>query len=167
VVGSGLLLVLGESAADSRAVAYVGRLLGRRRGFRVYLVYVLPEFPSGLLEHGGAADPETEERLSAALRTDRRAWIAERKKAARPLLGRASTSLRNAGVPARAVRTRFCGPVSESGVADQILRLARANRCRTVVVARHARSWLGLLFRGDLRAQLARRASRLAIWGIG
>jgi hypothetical protein len=34
-------------------------------------------------------------------------------------------------------------------------------------VARHARSWLGSLFGGDLRTQLARRASRLAIWGIG
>jgi hypothetical protein len=68
VGGSGLLLGLGESPADRRAVAYVARLLGRRRGFRVYVVYVLPEFPSSLREHGGAGDPEAEERLSAALR---------------------------------------------------------------------------------------------------
>jgi hypothetical protein len=167
VGGSGLLLLLGESPADRRAVAYVARLLGRRRGFRVYIVYVLPEFPSNLLEHGGAGDPEVEERLSAALRADRRAWVVERRKAARPLIDWASTRLRNAGLPARALGTRFCGPVSEAGAADEILRLARANRCRTVVVARHTRSWLGSLFGGDLRTHLASRTTRVAIWGIG
>ena len=105
--------------------------------------------------------------LSAALRADRRAWVAERRKAARPLIDLASTRLRNAGVPARALGARFCGPVSEAGAADEILRLARANRCRTVVVARHTRSWLGSLFGGDLRTHLASRTSRVAIWGIG
>jgi nucleotide-binding universal stress UspA family protein len=167
VGGSGLLLVLGEAPADRRAVAYVARLLGRRRGFRVYIVYVLPEYPSNLLEHGGAGDPEVEERLSAALRAHRRAWVVERRKAALPLIDWASTRLRNAGLPARALGKRFCGPVSEVGAADEILRLARANHCQTIVVARRTRSWLGSLFGGDLRTQLARRTSRVAIWGIG
>jgi nucleotide-binding universal stress UspA family protein len=162
-----LLLVLGESPEDRRVIAYVGGLLGRRRGFRLHMTYVLPELPSGLLEHGGAEDPETEERFSAALQAQRIGWIAAQRGAAQSLIDRATASLRKAGLPSRALKAGFCGPVNEGAIAAEILEVARAKRCHTVVVARHQRSWLDRLLKGDLRSELARRASHLAIWGIG
>jgi hypothetical protein len=163
----GLLVVLDESEVASRAVTYVGRLLGRHRGFRVCLAYVLPELPSGLLEHGGAADPRREERLASSLRAEQRRWVADRKREAGGLLDEAARSLRRAGMGSNALTTRFCGPVTSKAAADEILRLARAQRCRTVVVGRRRLSWFGHLFADDLRADLARRGGTIAIWGIG
>jgi len=141
--------------------------LGRRRGFRVCVAYVLPEFPSSLLEHGGAVDPQVEDRLSAGLQAERKGWLAEQKRGAQSSIDRATALLRQSGLSSSSLEIRFCGPTDETGVADEILKLARARRCRTVVVARHQRSWLGSLVNVDLRAALARRAERLAIWGIG
>ncbi len=163
----GILLVLDESEASTRAVAYLGRLVGRRRGFRVCVAYVLPELPSGLLEHGGATDPRTEERLAASLRAQQRRWIAARKREARGSLDAATTSLRRAGLSPSALSTRFCGPAGTAGAADEILALAAANRCGTVVVGRRRLSWFGHLFTENLREELVRRAGRIAIWGIG
>jgi hypothetical protein len=120
-----------------------------------------------LLEHGGAGDPLVEDRLSAGLQAERKGWLAEQKRGAQSSIDRATAALRQSGLSSSSLEIRFCGPTVETGVADEILKLARARRCRTVVVARHQRSWLGSLFNVDLRAALARRAERLAIWGIG
>jgi hypothetical protein len=120
-----------------------------------------------LLEHGGAGDPQVENRLSAGLQAERKGWLAEQKQGAQPSIDRATALLRQSGLPSSSLEIRFCGPIVETGVADEILKLARARRCHTVVVARHQRSWFGSLFNVDLRAELARRAERLAIWGIG
>lgn len=163
----GLLVVLDESEPASRAVTYVGKLLGRRRGFRVCVAYVLPELPSGLLEHGGAGDPRTEDQLASSLRAEQRRWVANRKREAGGLLDEATRSLRRAGLSSSALTTRFCGPVGHGAAADEILRLARAQRCRTVVVGRRRHSWFGRFFADDLRADLARRGGTIAIWGIG
>lgn len=163
----GLLVVLDESEAASRAVTYVGKLLGRRRGFRVCVAYVLPELPSSLLEHGGGADPRTEDQLASSLRAEQRRWVGDRKREAGALLHEATKSLRRAGLSSSALTTRFCGPVAPGAAADEILRLARAQRCRTVVVGRRRHSWFGHLFAEDLRADLARRGGTIAIWGIG
>lgn len=163
----GLLVVLDESEVATRAVTYVGRLLGRHRGFRVCVAYVLPELPSDLLEHGGAADPRTEERLASSLRAEQRRWVADRKREAGGLLDEATRSLRRAGMRSNTLTTRFCGPVTSKAAADEILRLARAERCRTLVVGRRRLSWFGHLFADDLRADLARRGGTIAIWGIG
>ena len=162
-----LILVVDDSIPSQRAVAYVGNLLGRRRGFRVSGVYVLPDFPPSLLEHGGAGDPAAEDRLTATLRAQRKRWIAQQKQQARPLVQGATRSLRNAGLTSRSLEVRFCGPIDEGAVSEEILRLARARRCHTIVVARHPRSWLRHLVAMDLREKLARRAERLAIWSIG
>lgn len=163
----GILVVLDESEVASHAVTYVGRLLGRHRGFRVCVAYVLPELPSGLLEHGGTSDPRAEQRLASSLRAEQRRWVADRKREAGGLLDEATRSLRRAGMGSNALTTRFCGPVASGAAADEILRLARAQRCRTVVVGRRRLSWFGHLFAEDLRADLAQRGGTITLWGIG
>jgi nucleotide-binding universal stress UspA family protein len=133
----------------------------------VSVVYVLPELPPSLLEHGGAGDPATEERLTASLHAERRRWIAQEKQQAQPIIESATQSLRDAGLTSRSLDVRFCGPSNQGAAAEEILRLARASRYHTIVVARHPRSWLSHLLALDLREKLARRAERIAIWSIG
>jgi nucleotide-binding universal stress UspA family protein len=162
-----LLLAVDDSTPSKRAVTYIGKLLGRRRGFRVSVVYVLPELPPSLLEHGGAGDPETEERLTASLHVERKRWIAQQKQQAQPIIENATRTLRSAGLTSRSLDIRFCGPSNQGAVAEELLQLARAKRYHTIVVARHPRSWLSHLLAADLREKLARRAERIAIWSIG
>jgi nucleotide-binding universal stress UspA family protein len=161
-----LLVVLDGSEAARRAVAYVGRLVGRHRGFRVCVAAVLPELPSDLLEHGGAGDPQAEKRLGSSLRSEQRRWVAARRREARGGLDDAVASLRRAGLSSSAVTTRSCGPVNDARAADEILGLARSQRCGTVVVGRRRLSWFEHLFAVDLPADLARRGGGIAIWGV-
>jgi hypothetical protein len=56
MVDTRLLVVLDDSVASRRAVKYVGKFVGKRRGFRVCLVQVLPPLPPELQEHGGSED---------------------------------------------------------------------------------------------------------------
>ena len=54
VVDSRLLVIVDDSVASKRAVRYVGKFVGKRRGFRIRLVHVLPSLPPELLEYGGS-----------------------------------------------------------------------------------------------------------------
>src|SRR5207244_3426527 len=70
-----ILIVVDGSAASRRALAYVARIVGRRRGFRLCLIYLLPPLPPRLLESRGTEDPKAEEQLSAQLKVKQRRWI--------------------------------------------------------------------------------------------
>ena len=49
-----LLVLVDESPASKRAVSYVARMVGRRRGFQLCLAHLLPPLPAGLMEFRGA-----------------------------------------------------------------------------------------------------------------
>jgi len=66
-----LLVVVDNSLASMRAVAYVAQILGGRRGFRFCLAHTLPSPPAGMMEFGGSEDPQKEEWLEARLRASR------------------------------------------------------------------------------------------------
>jgi len=55
-----LMLLIDGSAESRGAVDYVARIIGRRRGFQVYFLYILPSLPPELLEFGGAEDRRKE-----------------------------------------------------------------------------------------------------------
>ncbi len=57
-----LLLVVDESRSSKRAVTYVARTIGRRRGFQLCLAHLLLPIPPALLEFGGAENPDEERR---------------------------------------------------------------------------------------------------------
>ena len=73
-----LLVVVDHSLASMRAVTYVGKILGGRRGFRVCLAHTLPSPPARMMEFGGAEDPQKEVWLEARLHASRSLWVSAR-----------------------------------------------------------------------------------------
>ncbi len=161
-----LLVVADESNASKHAVAYVAKMVGKRKGFRLCLAHVLPPLPSRLLEFRGAENPDEEKRLDAELKTKQRRFLATARDAAEKVLVGAFSTLRKAGVPRSMIQTRFFASVNDGGAAVQILEMAHAGRYRTVVVGREAASWFRELFHGDLAEELVRHGRGLTIWVI-
>jgi nucleotide-binding universal stress UspA family protein len=161
-----LLVVLDESAASRRTVAYLGKMVGRHRDLQLCLAHVLPPLPPGLLESAGDEDPQPGRRQQARLKTRQQRWLLAAKRTAQQTFARAQAALRKVGVPARALDVQFFGALDGRSAADRILALARASRCRTVVVGRESLSWFRELLRGDLAGELVRRADGFTIWVV-
>ncbi len=161
-----LLIVVDESAASERAVKYVGKFAGKRRGFHICLAHVLPPLPPRLLEHGGASIPEKEARLEADLKSEQRRWISDAKKRLQKVLDKARAILQKAGVPAGAIQTLFCEPEEGPYAAESILNMAKECRSRTVVVGRQSVSWFHELFSQDLPEELLRHGKGFCVWAV-
>jgi nucleotide-binding universal stress UspA family protein len=161
-----ILLVIDESEGTKRAVMYVARMVGRRRGFWLCLGHILPLVPPQLLEFGGAENPVKEKRVGDFLEADRRQWIAAAKKTVEPALNAARATLREAGVPAGALETRFFDPVEGRDGAEEILKIARGRKCHTVVIGRRSLSWFREFVQGDLAEEFVRRGKGFTIWVV-
>ncbi|MGH9738790.1 MAG: universal stress protein [Candidatus Acidiferrales bacterium] len=161
-----LLIVLDDSVTSRRAVKYVGKFVGKRRGFRICLVHVLPPLPPEFLEHGGSGYPEKEARVAVDLKAQQRHWISAAKKKAQTGLDVARATLRKAGLSAGAVQTLFCEPGEGPDTAEVILNMARGCHCRTVVVGRRSVSWLHELFSQELSEELLRHGKGFCVWAI-
>jgi nucleotide-binding universal stress UspA family protein len=116
-----ILIAVDDSEVSHRAVEYVATILGRRRGFRVYPLHILPSFPPELLEHGGSENPDVEGEIEAKMRSKQSDWLEEAKRASRPILEKAQAMLHDAGVPVRSITTRFYAPISGENLASDIL----------------------------------------------
>ncbi len=161
-----LLLVVDQSRATKRAVSYVARLTGGRRGFRYYLAHALPPLPPDLLEFQGAEDPEFERQLDTRLRTKQERWLAAaKKKAGRGLLG-AEATLRDAGVPASAIEVEFLDGAHGDANTEAILKLASKRKCDTIVIGRQSVSRLRQWLAGELSEDLVRRGRGFSIWVV-
>jgi nucleotide-binding universal stress UspA family protein len=161
-----LLVVVDKSAAARRAVEYVAKLVGRRRGFRLRLAHILAPVPPKLLEYRSVDDLDEQERLDARFEAKQRQWLAAATAAAARTEAITNATLRKAGVPAKAVSTLLSDPFDSHDAAEQILELARAHQCRTVVVGRQSISWFRKLMHGDLAAELVRRGEGFTIWVV-
>jgi nucleotide-binding universal stress UspA family protein len=161
-----LLVVVDESAASERAVKYVGKFVGKRRGFHICLVHILPPLPPRLLEHGGAEDPAKEARLSADLKSEQRRWTSDAKKKLQKVLDKARAILQKAGIPTGAMQALFCEPEEGPYAAESILNMAREYRSRTVVVGRRSVSWFHELFSQELSEELLRRGKGFCVWAV-
>ena len=161
-----LLIALDDSDASKRAVKYVAKFVGRRKGFRICLVHVLRPLPPELLEHGGSEDPSKEESLQLELEAEQSRWIATAKKEAQKDLDQSAAILRKAGISARALQSLFCEPGEGPKTADVLLEMAKECRCRTVVVGRRSASWLHELFSQELSEELLRRGKGFCVWAI-
>lgn len=162
----GLLLVVDESLASKSAIQYVGRLLGRRRGFQIHLLYLLPPLPPELLEFGGAEDPCREERLDTELRRDQDNWIVSARASAGPVLNEAAKSLRKAGIASRNVCREFSYPTEPREAAHAILEQARAKRCCTVVIGHKVHSWFRKFASGDIAERVLQHARDISPWVV-
>jgi nucleotide-binding universal stress UspA family protein len=165
-VDTRLLVVLDDSAASRFAVKYVAKFVGKRRGFRICLVHVLPPLPPSLLEHGGSEDPAKETLLEVDLKAEQHHWISAAKKTSQKGLDEARATLRKAGVSTGKVQALFCEPGEGPNAADAILNMARGCHCRTVVVGRQSVSWFHELFSQELSEELLRRGKGFCVWAV-
>src|SRR5579872_1051663 len=163
MVDTRLLVVIDDSAASRRAVKYVGKFVGKRRGFRICLVHVLPPLPPGLLEHGGSENPGKEARLGVHLKGEQHRWISAAKKASQKYLDEARAILRIAGSSAGNVKALSCELGENQDAADVILNMARTRHCRTIAVGRQSFSWFHKLFSEQLSAELLRRGKDFCV----
>lgn len=161
-----LLVVLDDSAASKRALKYVGKVVGKQKGMRIYLLHVLPPLPPVLVEHGGSENPRKEAQLDQALKAKQNRWISVANKGSQKLLDDARALLRTAGVPAGAVKGLTCEPGENEDAADVILEMARECKCRTIVVGRQSIAWFQKLFTKQLADELHDRAKEFSVWAI-
>lgn len=161
-----LLVVLDDSAASKRAVKYVGKFVGKRKGFHIFLLHVLPPLPPELVEHGGSEIPRKEAQLDAGLKAEQHRWIAATKKASQKVLDQARATLRTAGILAGAVKGLSYEQGENQDAADVILSIARRAHCRTIVVGRQSVSWFHKLFREQLSHEIHRRGKEFSVWSI-
>jgi nucleotide-binding universal stress UspA family protein len=162
----GLLIVVDESAGSKRAVDYVARMIGRRRGFHVHLLHLLPPLPPELMEFGGSEDPLKEELLQAELHRDQQTWIASRRDSAKPALDEAIRSLHEAGLARRQIDCECPGPMDDRDISSAVLSQARAKRCRTIVIGHESHSWFHELAGGNLCEHLFRISSVFTLWVV-
>ncbi len=164
--GNKLLVVIDDSKASKRAVSYVAKLVGGRRGFEVCLAHPLPVIPPSLQEFGSAKNPDEGMKLQAELQAEQERWIVTAEEKAQPALSRARAELRMAGLAAGAIEEQFCYPSSGRARGDEILELARKRKCRTVVIGSESLSWLKQLLGDDAVEELLRRGKGFTIWVV-
>lgn len=160
------LVLVDDSETSRRAVAYVAGMVGRQRGSRFYLAHPVAPLPARLLEFRGASNPYEEERLDTRLKERQNRWTSKARDGAERLFARAQATLRKAGVTPDAITTEFFAPASGRKTADALLKLARANRCKTVVVGRRSVPWLRKLLNKELAQELVQRGTGFTIWVV-
>lgn len=153
-----VLVVVDESPATERALEYVARVASRRRDFRICLAHALPSAPPELVELRG-----TEE---ARLRAYEHRWIAVVEMTEQRALDRANAILRRGGLAENAIEAHYCNLVDASLATEEILSLAKARNCDTVVIARESLSWLSELIHGDPAEELVRKGKGFTIWVV-
>ena len=161
-----LLVVVNNSPASMRAVAYVGQMLGGRRGFRVCLAHTLPSPPARIMEVGGAEDPRKEEWLEARLHASRALWVSAAKRKASGSLELAYADLRRAGFTSGEIEVHFCYPSDRRNAPKEILTLARERGCRTIAVGRRSLSWLRAILQTNPADELVRLGKGFTTWVV-
>jgi nucleotide-binding universal stress UspA family protein len=161
-----ILVAVDDSKASMRAVSYVASIIQAKREYAVCLLHVLRPVPPELMEFGGSEDPEREEKLEQELKDKREQWIEKAKTQASPILKKAKSAFKKAGIPANAVKTEFWISTNGEGVAGDILDAARLNKCNTVVVGRKSFSWLKKIFSHHVADELIRKAHDLTVWVV-
>jgi nucleotide-binding universal stress UspA family protein len=154
-----LLIVVDESLATRKALQYVAKMVAGRPHFRVCLAHSLLAPPRQLVELRGAE--------KGRLRAYKSGWISAREITEQRALDRANVVLRQGGIARGAIEAHFCYLVDGTRATKEILALARARRCDTVVIGRRSLSWLGELINTHPAEELVRQGIRIHDLGCG
>jgi nucleotide-binding universal stress UspA family protein len=164
IISTSLFVIVDESEESRHTLRYVGALVGKRRGFRICLGYVLPSLPTELLEFGGAENPEKEEKLGKELKGEQKRWLSVAGRKARGVFRGAQMVLRRAGVFGSVMKTTALYLPEGQDPVDKLLETAAVHRCHTIVIGRHHLSRFQELFGGDLAEKLVRRVHGPTVW---
>jgi hypothetical protein len=160
----GVVVAVDESESAHRTLEYVGNMVAGREGVRIRLLHLLPPYPRGVIEHGGAEDPEREVTLEREMQQARDEWLMGAAEDAEPMLAQAVSTLESCGVPRRAVETVCCEVTDEEALARKCLEVARASGYRTIAIGRSSLSWLRERFHSHPSDVLVRRGRGFTIW---
>lgn len=161
-----LLIVVDASDASRRALRYIGQMLAGRERVEFNLAFITPRMPAEFLESGGSELPERELEIESDLREQQKQWMSLNESKPDRILRGARATLLRAGVTAGRIHACTSSPLDARTVAEEVLVLARDQRCRTIVVGHRAHSWFRGLGRGHLAEQLVRSAKGLAVWVV-
>lgn len=153
-----LLIVVDESPATRKALQYVAQMAAGRPHFRICLAHSLLSPPPQLVEFRGAE--------RGRLRAYKSRWIAAGEMTEQRALDRANAVLRKGGIDRGAIEAHFCYLVDGTRATQELLGLARARKCDTVVIGRKSLSWLGELIHGDPAEELVHRGKGFTIWVV-
>ena len=157
------LVAIDDSESTSRALSYLGGLLGDREDVELRLLHLLPPLPTELLEHGGSSDWAEEECIEAAQEADQEKWVKKATAAAQPILDAARSALLQHGVPEAVIQTRCLETTPEDDRANMLIREARAMMCETIVVGRNSLPWLRELFHRHVGQKLGGEARGFSV----
>ncbi|MGC2230493.1 MAG: universal stress protein [Candidatus Acidiferrum sp.] len=155
---SKLLVVVDESRATTKALQYVARTAAGRPNIRVCLAHSFLSPPRQLIEYRGAE--------KGRLKAFESRWISADAKTEQRALARANAVLCRGGLSRDAIEAHYCYLIDGSRATKEILRLARARKCDTVVVGKKSLSWLEELIDGNLAEELVRHGKGFTIWVI-
>ncbi len=161
-----ILVALDDSEASMRAVRYVANVIGGKKGFTVRLFHILGPLPPELREFGGSEIPKTEQKLEKELQERRERWIERSERETLPVLEKATSILKKAGLPTNAVETQFRISTNREDLASNILDASRLNQCGTVVVGRDSYSWLREMFQRHVADELVHKGQGLTLWVV-
>jgi nucleotide-binding universal stress UspA family protein len=153
-----LLIVVDESPATTKVLQYVARMAAGRANFRICLVHSLGSPPTQLVEFRGT-DKER-------VRSYKSRWNAKEATTEQRTLDDANAILHRSGITKARIEAHFCYLVDGIRASQEILKLARARKCDTVVIGRKSLSWLKELIDGDPAEELVRRGKGLTIWVV-
>jgi nucleotide-binding universal stress UspA family protein len=153
-----LLIVVDETQATRKALQYVAEMAAGRPNFQVCLAHAFASPPSQLVEFRGAE--------KGRFSTYKSRWTAADKMTEQRALARANTILRRGGVAHGAIEAHYCYLVEGTRATQEILVLARARKCDTVVMGRRSLSWLAELIDGDPAEELVRQGKGFTIWVV-
>jgi nucleotide-binding universal stress UspA family protein len=159
-----ILIAVDETDASLRAVRYVARMMGGRKGLHVRLFHVLPPIPPKLLEYGGTEDPRKEQQLGAQLRGEQADWIDRAKDSAKASLDAALVVLIDHGLLAENTSIGFSSSIHKPDVAREVLEAAQAWGCGTIVTGRSCLPWTHEMFHKHVSEELIQRAKGFSVW---
>ena len=145
-----ILLAMDESANAIRAAQYVGRIMGGScKVFQVTMVNVLVRPSPDLFE-----EPEGASRYEEEARRKMEAVFA-----------RGAELLKEAGVAAEAIRTKFI-VCDEPGIAQGLLSEQRSGRYQTIVVGRRGVTKAEEFLFGSVSNKIIHHAKDCAVWVV-
>ncbi len=140
------LLAVDASPASERAVDYFARVVGSLEGAEVHLAHVVPAADLARQAVGGK---------ESAIEI-----------AARALLESMRDRLASQGLPAERVDLGLLSHNPETSLVDDLLELARARECGTIVMGRNSLPWYREKLHHHPADELVRKAGGGSVWVI-
>jgi len=161
-----VLIAIDDSESSKRAITQVARQIHDPSACHIILLHVLRPVPPKLLEHGGAEDPQEEQRVEASLDAAQAAWQQQEIQASQPIFANAMAILKKANIPEQAIETQTYTPVPGQDIATAIVDVAHDKACGTIVVGRSSYSWLRELMQSHVADKLGQQDRALHLWVV-